>query len=243
MESCTISCIFPLWDRKPKKWWDGKTTSLAWRKQTFFVLAPAKNIHLVLSQPMQQYRRRRKRNMGLGPSFLINIVSALIKMLTMTVKLLSRLMTLSCIFSISSFCERHICGELIKLCLCKHPSRHFVTNYYAHLSTKWWLEFLYCHWPKITENSCSQSVEEILRCYSKDRNPHHNRQIKFITDQLNSGQWSQIPLYDTFIEAHCIHTSFLLYSLLGRLLISRYLLAGVDFCLPVCSSNARTRVR
>lgn len=33
-----------------------------------------------------------------------------------------------------------------------------------------------------------QSVEEILCCYSKDRNPHHNRQIKFIIDQLNSGQ-------------------------------------------------------
>lgn len=24
MESCTISCIFLLWDRKPKKWWDSK---------------------------------------------------------------------------------------------------------------------------------------------------------------------------------------------------------------------------
>lgn len=50
-----------------------------------------------------------------------------------------------------------------------------------------------------------QSVEEILSCYSKDRNPHHNRQIKFIIDQLDSGQWSQIPFYDTFIEADWIH--------------------------------------
>lgn len=37
-----------------------------------------------------------------------------------------------------------------------------------------------------------QSVEEILRCYSKDRNPHHNRQIKFIMEQLNSGQSTHI---------------------------------------------------
>lgn len=47
-----------------------------------------------------------------------------------------------------------------------------------------------------------QSVEEILRCYSKDRNPHHNRQIKFIIEQLNSSEWSHICVTHCITEAH-----------------------------------------
>lgn len=44
-----------------------------------------------------------------------------------------------------------------------------------------------------------QSVEEILRCYSKDENPDLNRQIQFIIKQLNSGEWSQIHCYDVCV--------------------------------------------
>lgn len=44
-----------------------------------------------------------------------------------------------------------------------------------------------------------QSVEEILRCYSKDENPDLNRQIQFIIKQLNSGQWSQIHRHDVCV--------------------------------------------
>lgn len=50
-----------------------------------------------------------------------------------------------------------------------------------------------------TDVLCVQSVEEILRCYSKDENPDLNRQIQFIIKQLNSGQFSQIHCYDVFI--------------------------------------------
>lgn len=37
-----------------------------------------------------------------------------------------------------------------------------------------------------------QSVEEILRCYSKEENPDLNRQFEFIIKLLNSGEWCQI---------------------------------------------------
>lgn len=62
-----------------------------------------------------------KRNRGLGPSCVISIESALIKIVKMTVKQLSRLTKmLCCIISIASFCECYICSESIKICLCKH---------------------------------------------------------------------------------------------------------------------------
>lgn len=82
--------------------------------------------------------------MGLGPSCVINIVSALIKIVKMTVKQLTAGVALMNFFIVT--------GQ------------------------------------KSQKTLFPQSVEEILCCYSKDRNPHHNRQIKFIIDQLNSGQ-------------------------------------------------------
>eukprot|EP00066_Takifugu_rubripes_P024011 XP_011613277.1 PREDICTED: lisH domain-containing protein ARMC9 isoform X2 [Takifugu rubripes] len=53
--------------------------------------------------------------------------------------------------------------------------------------------------PSVRQEAKEMSVEEILCCYSKDRNPHHNRQIKFIIDQLNSAQ-VQGPESDNEVE-------------------------------------------
>ncbi|XP_029356589.1 lisH domain-containing protein ARMC9 isoform X2 [Echeneis naucrates] len=42
--------------------------------------------------------------------------------------------------------------------------------------------------PSVRQEAKEMSVEEILRCYSKEQNPDLNRQIEFIIKQLNSGE-------------------------------------------------------
>uniref|UniRef100_A0A8C5DX00 LisH domain-containing protein ARMC9 n=1 Tax=Gouania willdenowi TaxID=441366 RepID=A0A8C5DX00_GOUWI len=42
--------------------------------------------------------------------------------------------------------------------------------------------------PSVREEAREMSVEEILRCYSKEENPDLNRQIEFIIKQLNSAE-------------------------------------------------------
>ncbi|KAK6320683.1 hypothetical protein J4Q44_G00097900 [Coregonus suidteri] len=42
--------------------------------------------------------------------------------------------------------------------------------------------------PAVREEAKEMSMEEILRCYSKEENPELNRQIEFIIKQLNSGE-------------------------------------------------------
>ncbi|XP_040897066.1 lisH domain-containing protein ARMC9 isoform X3 [Toxotes jaculatrix] len=42
--------------------------------------------------------------------------------------------------------------------------------------------------PSVRQEAKEMSVEEILRCYSKDENPDLNRQIEFIIKQLNSAE-------------------------------------------------------
>lgn len=79
-ESCTISCIFPPWDRKPKKWWDNKSN--------FTCMEETEAVYLVFSpqtQPEQRGKkiRVRERNIGLSPSCLANIVSAPTKIITL----------------------------------------------------------------------------------------------------------------------------------------------------------------
>ncbi|XP_016315858.1 lisH domain-containing protein ARMC9-like [Sinocyclocheilus anshuiensis] len=45
--------------------------------------------------------------------------------------------------------------------------------------------------PEIREEAKQMSMEEILRCYSKEENPELNRQIEFIIKQLNSADISE----------------------------------------------------
>uniref|UniRef100_A0A8B9L1G1 LisH domain-containing protein ARMC9 n=1 Tax=Astyanax mexicanus TaxID=7994 RepID=A0A8B9L1G1_ASTMX len=41
--------------------------------------------------------------------------------------------------------------------------------------------------PSVRQEARAMSMEEILRCYTKEENPELNRQIQFIIDELNSG--------------------------------------------------------
>ncbi|CAG03482.1 unnamed protein product, partial [Tetraodon nigroviridis] len=91
---------------------------------------------------------------------------------------------------------------LMNLCLrtkgkwkCAENAKHVLkvlTDLLGHENSQIWpyvngvlYNILYI--PSVRQEAKEMSVEEILRCYSKDRNPHHNRQIKFIIEQLNSG--------------------------------------------------------
>ncbi|KAM4629219.1 lisH domain-containing protein ARMC9 [Polymixia lowei] len=50
--------------------------------------------------------------------------------------------------------------------------------------------------PRVREEAREMSVEEILRCYSKEDNPELNRQIEFIIKQLNSAEEEEGPESD-----------------------------------------------
>uniref|UniRef100_A0A8B9KZH0 LisH domain-containing protein ARMC9 n=1 Tax=Astyanax mexicanus TaxID=7994 RepID=A0A8B9KZH0_ASTMX len=49
--------------------------------------------------------------------------------------------------------------------------------------------------PSVRQEARAMSMEEILRCYTKEENPELNRQIQFIIDELNSGmrvRWEDV---------------------------------------------------
>uniref|UniRef100_A0A7N6FGN9 LisH domain-containing protein ARMC9 n=1 Tax=Anabas testudineus TaxID=64144 RepID=A0A7N6FGN9_ANATE len=54
--------------------------------------------------------------------------------------------------------------------------------------------------PSVRQEAKEMSVEEILRCYSKEDNPDLNRQIEFIIKQLNSGQFIHEDLMETDLD-------------------------------------------
>uniref|UniRef100_H3D3R0 LisH domain-containing protein ARMC9 n=1 Tax=Tetraodon nigroviridis TaxID=99883 RepID=H3D3R0_TETNG len=122
---------------------------------------------------------------------------------------------------------------LMNLCLrtkgkwkCAENAKHVLkvlTDLLGHENSQIWpyvngvlYNILYI--PSVRQEAKEMSVEEILRCYSKDRNPHHNRQIKFIIEQLNSAQ-VQGPESDTEVEEEFAVSPDMIFTIINRYIV------------------------